>query len=130
MTSLFRKTNLFFAAVLSTVAVSTASADDAAIAKGKELYNGIGACASCHGALGAGDGVAAAALEPKPRSFLAGTFKYDTDKDGKPGTETDLYNIVTDGAQKYGGSMMMVGRPDIPEADRKAIVQYVLSLKK
>ena len=106
-------------------------ADDAAtLAKGKEIYDGLGACASCHGALGAGDGIAAAALDPKPRSFSAGVFKFDTDKDGKSGTEIDLYNVITDGAQKYGGSMLMAGRPDIAEADRKALVKYVLSLKK
>lgn len=109
--------------------VGTAKAD-ADLEKGKAVYNGAGACFSCHGATGLGDGAAAAALNPKPRSFVEGVFKYDTDGDGKPGTEADVFNIVTNGAQKYGGNMMMVGRPDLPEADRKALVKYVLSLKK
>jgi len=103
---------------------------DAELAKGKSIYNGIGACAACHGDKGLGDGAAAAALNPKPRSFASGEYKYDTDKDGKAGTEKDIYNIVTNGAAKYGGSVLMAARADIPEADRKALAKYVLSLKK
>lgn len=118
--------------ILAAVAVLThgqfALADD--VAKGKEIYNGVGACASCHGELGKGDGIAAAALTPKPRSFSEGTFAFDTDKDGKTGTEHDLFNVVTNGAAAYGGSMLMAARPDIAEADRKALVKYVMSLHK
>ena len=106
-----------------------ARADDD-LAKGKAIYDGAGACFSCHGPLGAGDGIAAASLNPKPRSFVDGKFNFDTDGDGKTGTEADLFNIVTNGAQKYGGSLLMVARPDIAEADRKAVIKYVLSLKK
>ena len=115
------------AAIIS--AAGSVRADDE-LEKGKGIYNGTGACFSCHGATGMGDGAAAAALTPKPRSFVEGVFKFDTDGDGKTGTETDVLNVVTNGAQKYGGSMMMVARPDLAEADRKAVVKYVLSLKK
>lgn len=114
----------------SLVAAAPLSAAADELEQGKAVYNGIGACGSCHGPAGLGDGPAAAALNPKPRSFAGGEFRFDTDGDGKPGTETDLFNVVTNGAQKYGGSMLMAGRPDIPEADRKALVKYVLSLKK
>lgn len=107
---------------------SSAFADD--LAKGKAVYDGAGACASCHGALGLGDGPAAAALNPKPRSFAEGVYSIDTDGDGKPGTETDLYNVIKFGAAKYGKSPMMVGRADIADEDLKALVKYVLSLKK
>ena len=103
-------------------------ADD--LAKGKAAYDGIGACASCHGSSGAGDGAAAAALNPKPKSFVKGDYAYDTDGDGKKGTEADVYNIITNGAAKYGGSMLMAARADIPEADRNALAKYVVSLKK
>jgi mono/diheme cytochrome c family protein len=117
--------------IFSTLLISSSAfADDQQIARGKEIYNGAGACASCHGPLGAGDGVAAAALTPKPASFSAGAFTIDTDGDGKTGTETDLFNVITNGGAKYGKSPMMAGRPDIAEADRKALVQYIISLKK
>jgi mono/diheme cytochrome c family protein len=107
-----------------------ARAQDPDVAKGKTIYDGIGACASCHGAAGGGDGVAGGALTPKPRSFQVGDYKYDTDGDGKMGTEADIANIIANGAQKYGGSMFMAGRPDIAEADRKAVAKYILTLKK
>lgn len=39
------------------------------VAKGKEIYTGMGGCATCHGNNGGGDGIAGAALNPKPRNF-------------------------------------------------------------
>ncbi|MCB0322389.1 MAG: cytochrome c [Bdellovibrionales bacterium] len=117
-------------AVIGLGMLSTSPAfGDATIEQGKTVYNTLGACGTCHGPEGKGDGPAGAALNPKPRSFAAGDFALDTDGDGKTGTETDVFNVITNGAQKYGGSVMMVGRPDIPEADRKALAKYVLSLK-
>lgn len=84
---------------------------------------------TCHGPLGKGDGPAAGALNPKPRSFGQGDFGFDTDGDGKKGTEIDIFNVVTSGAEKFGGSKFMVARPDIPEDERKAVAKYVLSLR-
>lgn len=110
--------------------ISTQAFADADLEKGKTVFDGIGACSSCHGPLGQGDGPAAIALTPKPRSFAVGEYAYDTDADDKKGTETDIFNIITNGAMKYGGSPMMAARADIPEADRKALAKYVLSLKK
>lgn len=118
---------LAMAAMLSTA--GTAAADDAA-AKGKEVYNGKGACAGCHGAEGKGDGPAGAALNPKPRDLSTGAFALDTDGDGKKGTEADLLNVITNGAAKYGGSMFMVGRPDLSPDERTAVAKYVMTLKK
>ena len=105
-----------------------ASADEASIEKGKGIYMGIGACFSCHGPTGKGDGPAAIALNPKPRSFAEGAFLYDTDKDGKKGTRADLKNILANGAIKYGGSPLMPPRPDIQGADLEGLLDYVVSL--
>ncbi len=57
-----------------------------------------------------------------------GNFSYDTNGDGLKGTELDLFNIITNGAQKYAGSVMMIGRPDLSENDRQAVVKFILSL--
>lgn len=107
----------------------SAQADEEMIAKGKEIYTGKGACVSCHGATGSGDGVAAAALNPKPRSFADGVFMYDTDDDGETGTDADLANIINNGAAKYGGSMFMTPRADIVGEELDALIAYVRSLK-
>lgn len=120
----------FIYPAISLLLFTTQAFADPELDKGKAVFEGIGACSSCHGPLGQGDGPAAAALTPKPRSFAVGDYAYDTDGDGKKGTETDIFNMVTNGAAKFGGSIMMAARPDIPEADRKALAKYVLSLKK
>lgn len=62
------------------------------IAKGKTLF--ATNCSSCHGADGRGDGPAAAALNPKPRNFHEGYWRYGgglarvvrTISEGSPGT--------------------------------------------
>jgi len=109
---------------------ASAASDAILLKKGKKVFTGIGACAACHGPKGAGDGPTAAALNPKPRSFVDAQFKFDTDKDGKTGTTADLTNIVTKGAMAYGGSPLMAPRPDIKGDDLKGLILYVESLKK
>lgn len=96
---------------------------------GKAIYDGKGACATCHGAAGAGDGVASAALDPKPASFVIPEFRLDTDGDGTPGTDTDLTNSIKYGAGKYGGNVAMPGRPDFSDTEVSDLIAYIRSLK-
>ncbi|MCW8929061.1 MAG: cytochrome c [Gammaproteobacteria bacterium] len=97
---------------------------------GKAIYDGAGACASCHGATGAGDGVASAAFNPKPASFVSGAFRLDTDGDGDIGSDTDLNNVIKNGAAKYGGNAGMPARPDLSDAQISDLVAYIRTLKK
>ncbi len=88
------------------------------IAKGKELFKTT--CASCHGDEGKGDGVAAAALNPKPRNF-------HSDKGWTNGrTFYDIYKTVNDGVPGTG----MTAYEFIPPEDRVAIIQYIRTLGK
>lgn len=98
-------------------------------AAGKAIYDGKGACAACHGPNGAGDGAAAAALNPKPASFVAGSFRLDTDGDGKAGSDADLANVIKNGAAKYGGSAVMTGHADLTDAEVADLIAYIRSLK-
>lgn len=50
---------------------------EAELVKGKKLYNQM--CAVCHGAKGKGDGVAGAALNPKPTNFTLASVQAQTD---------------------------------------------------
>ncbi len=63
--------------------------------KGRELYNLR--CAVCHGEDGAGDGVAADRLYPRPRDFTLGLFKYKTSPGTMPVRDEDLFKTI-----KYG----------------------------
>ena len=85
-------------------------------------------CATCHGAKGEGDGVAAAALNPKPANFAAGAFKYDANGNGAPGDVDDIKAIVQDGAAKHGGSPLMAPWPMLSAEQLQSVSEYVKSL--
>ncbi len=103
----------------------SASAGDAAAGKAVYTTN----CVSCHGATGKGDGPVGAALNPAPRDFSTGEFKFDTDKDGSPGTDADLTAVIKSGAAAYGGSPLMAPWGHLPDSDVANLVAYIRSLK-
>ena len=115
------------ACLLGAILIPTAAtAGDAAAGKAPFELN----CASCHGTTGKGDGPVGAALTPSPRDFSVGDFKFDTNEDGKPGTDEDLKNVITNGAGAYGGSPLMAPWPTLSAAEIDNIVAYIRSLKK
>lgn len=73
----------------------------ALIAKGKALF--AVQCVACHGANGLGDGAAAAALNPKPRNFHSGYWRYGgapsiifrTLTQGSPGTAMAAFTSLS-----------------------------------
>ncbi len=67
-------------------------------AKGQEIYNVY--CATCHGLTGLGDGVAAAALDPKPRDLSSAAIL-------ETYTDEYLVNVITNGGAAVGKSPMM-----------------------
>ncbi|MCB9250537.1 MAG: cytochrome c [Ignavibacteriales bacterium] len=83
------------------------------IGQGKTLFQTN--CSSCHGTEGKGDGVAAAALTPKPRNF------HETEGWTNGRTFTDLYNTLEKGVPNTG----MIAYEFIPAKDRIAIIQYL-----
>jgi hypothetical protein len=82
---------------------------------------------------GKGDGptgkALAAAGQPAPRDFTVGDFKFDTDKDGKPGTDADLKNVISKGALAFGGNAMMAPVV-LNDADMANVIAFIRSLKK
>ena len=85
-------------------------------------------CASCHGTGGKGDGPVGLVLDPRPRDFTLGEFKFDTDGDGGPGTDADLQAVITQGAMKFGGSPLMAPWPTLSD-QVPDIIAYIRSLK-
>lgn len=86
------------------------------VAKGKASYEVN--CASCHGDRGLGDGVAAAALQPKPRNLVAEKFKQGT----KP---EQVFATLAKGVD--GTTMAPFGF--LPEDERWGLTYYVLDLR-
>ena len=85
------------------------------IAKGKSLF--AVNCASCHGATGHGDGPASAALNPKPRDFTSGYWRYG-------GGEVRVVRTISEGSP----GTAMAAFTGIPLEDRFALAHYVRSL--
>ncbi|MCZ6598786.1 MAG: c-type cytochrome, partial [Planctomycetota bacterium] len=78
-------------------------------------------CLHCHGVSGGGDGPTAPYLNPKPRDYRPGTFKF-TALDGKqrPRRE-DLYRILTEGIY----TTMMPSFRRFSDAQLHGLVDYV-----
>ena len=71
-------------------------------------------CASCHGAMGKGDGVASAGLSPKPADWTSKTVQAESDGE-------IFWKIST-------GRGAMPSWKHLPEAERWALVRYIRSL--
>lgn len=104
---------------------SAASAGSAAanITAAKEIYTQR--CVACHGETGLGDGAAAAALNPKPRSFQDASWQSSV-------TNAHIAKVIAEGGQAAGKSMMMPPNPDLAgkPAVIEGLVQIVRGFKK
>ena len=91
-------------------------------AKGKEIY--AKQCAGCHGPAGKGDGLAAAALNPKPADF--------TDKAHMTALKDQyLFDLIQKGGAAAGKSPLM--RPfgsKLKDGEIQDVIAYVKSLSK
>ena len=114
-------------AALVTLAIpgSALAAGDAEAGKITYMTN----CQSCHGDTGKGDGPVGAVLQPPPRDLSTGDFKFDTDSDGKMGTDTDLQNVIRNGGAAYDGSPLMAPWPTLSDGDIDNLVVFIRSLK-
>jgi mono/diheme cytochrome c family protein len=113
------------AALTALVLPGSALAGDAAA--GKIVYEAN--CSSCHGTSGKGDGPVGKALNPPPRDFTIGDFKFDTDGNGKAGEDADLKAVIQKGAMAFGGSPLMAPWPALDETQVDDIIAHIRSLK-
>lgn len=93
------------------------SSDDL-LARGRLIY--AVRCATCHGADGDGLGPASLYLEPAPRDFTTGVFKFRTTSHQMP-MDADLFRSVTAGFPAYG----MPSFAYLPAEDRWAVVHFI-----
>ena len=98
--------------------------DDANLARGAAVYRRW--CLHCHGPAGGGDGSNAPQLQPLPRDYRQGVFKFVTsgpEASGKP-LAADLERTVRKGLD---GSMMPAF-PNLTDSQLKDVVGYVVFL--
>ena len=104
-----------FSALSLTATSYVLAAGDAA--KGKEVYNNT--CASCHGPTGKGDGVAAAALDPKPRDLSNAEYVSGLSNE-------HLATVISKGGAAAGMSALMPAWEGVlsPE-DITNVIEYI-----
>lgn len=89
-------------------------------AMGRSIYEAR--CAPCHGVNGKGDGAASALLNPRPRNFTTGMFKFRSTESGSLPTDEDLFAIIKNGLH---GTSMSDWAPFITGDSLKEVVDYV-----
>jgi cytochrome c oxidase cbb3-type subunit 2 len=87
---------------------------------GKTIFDAR--CTPCHGINGKGDGAASALLNPRPRNFTSGMFKFRSTESGSLPTDDDLTSTVKNGLH---GTAMPDWAPFITGDSLKAVVDYV-----
>lgn len=91
-------------------------------AAGKAKYDTL--CVTCHGATGAGDGVAAAALNPKPRNFADKALMSTK-------TDAQLTGVIKNGGASAGLSTSMPAwGAMLNDADIANVIAYIRTLAK
>lgn len=96
--------------------------DNLALQRGYAIFSRY--CTQCHGVNGDGQGALAKYLNPKPRDYTRGIFKFTSTPYGKKPRHSDLIRTVRQGVQ--GTSMPSFDR--FTEDDIHAVVDYVLVL--
>ena len=92
----------------------------ASAARGQIVYGK--ACAACHGENGDGNGPGAGPLNPKPRDFTSGTYKYRSTGTGERPTDADLLRVITDGISH---TQMPSWKYALSEQERMDVVAYI-----
>jgi mono/diheme cytochrome c family protein len=104
---------------LALLAPTSALAEDGAL-----LFKTY--CSTCHGDSGKGDGIAAAALNPKPRDFTSAEL---WKRAGADAAAQKAYIIKGDkeGGPAVGLSALMAPFPHLTDAQREAIADYIIA---
>ncbi len=92
------------------------------IVSGRGLYRKH--CANCHGVTGNGRGPQGAILNPYPRDYRMGIFKFKSTSRGSKPTRDDLAKLISGGIT--GTAMVKI--PGLSDEDVQALVDYVIYL--
>ncbi len=79
-------------------------------------------CASCHGAAGEGDGLAATAMQPRPRNLADAAWQNSV-------SDEAIAHVIRDGGLASNLSPNMPPHPDLSSAQLAELVRYIRSLQ-
>ena len=96
--------------------------DAAHLRHGAQVYKNR--CSGCHGVTGNGQGAAADYLQPKPRDYRQGIYKFTSTPYGYRPVRQDLVRTIRRGAK--GTSMPAF--PWLSQEDLEAVIDYVIYL--
>ena len=96
--------------------------DPARLGRGAELFQSR--CVRCHGVTGDGGGVDGVSLQPRPRDYRRGVFKYTSTPYGSKPLRQDLLRTVREGIAGVG----MPTSTDLSADELQVLVDYVILL--
>ena len=104
-------------------ATAAPAANPAAMKQAQQMFDSL--CFTCHGLTGHGDGPGAAALDPKPRSFIDEAWQDSV-------TDEQLKKTIVFGGAAVGKSPMMPAQPQLKgqEAVLDGLVAIVRAFRK
>ncbi len=88
--------------------------------RGERIYNK--ACAACHSQSGNGSGPAAKYLDPKPRDFTKGAYKFRSTPSGSLPADEDIFRTISRGIP---GTSMPAWGDILSEDERMFVIQYI-----
>jgi len=94
----------------------------ALLEKGENIY--LKDCVACHGELGNGKGTASPFMEPKPRDFTMGMYKFRTTASGELPADADLMRTLERGVP---GTQMPGWKHVLTLPERIAVIAYIKS---
>jgi mono/diheme cytochrome c family protein len=94
--------------------------------EGSEVSGGLYRrhCATCHGVTGSGRGPTGSILNPYPRDYRMGVYKFKNTERGAKPTRADLAKLIRHGI----AGTAMVAIPSLTDEDVESLVDYVIYL--
>jgi len=112
--------------ILMALCVSTsvmAQFNSADLAKGKQIYQSN--CSACHGMAGNGNGPSAIYLNPLPRDFTKGKYKFRTTPSGSLPTDKNIHKTIRNGVMR---TSMPAFEGILNDQDINDVTAYIKSL--
>ena len=98
--------------------------DRSLLLRGKAVYERY--CFGCHGENGDGKGIYAEGLNPRPRDFTKGIYKWTSGQSGTLPTDLDLMTTISEGV--HGTAMPPWNA--VRESDKRMVIEYIKSFSK